>query len=180
MRRAFLMLMLTLFVQHSYAQDVAAPAFTLPDAAGQQVTLPRTHDGVDIYLFWASWCPYCKALMPHLQSMRVEYGDDVTIYALNIRDEEMPELFMLKHGYDFILIPEADSVMELYGVRATPALFVVDGKGTIRFNLNDMVFNDNSEFKSLSHGKKAGRRAPYWSAEIRQTIDKILRGFNDD
>ena len=180
MRRAFLMLMLTLFVQHSYAQDVAAPAFTLPDAAGQQVTLPRTHDGVDIYLFWASWCPYCKALMPHLQSMRVEYGDDVTIYALNIRDEEMPELFMLKHGYDFILIPEADSVMELYGVRATPALFVVDGKGTIRFNLNDMVFNDNSEFKSLSHGKKAGRRAPYWSAEIRQTIDKILRGFKDD
>jgi hypothetical protein len=65
-------------------------------------------------------------------------------------------------------------------VRATPALFVVDGKGTIRFNLNDMVFNDNSEFKSLSHGKKAGRRAPYWSAEIRQTIDKILRGFKDD
>ncbi|MDX2312704.1 MAG: TlpA disulfide reductase family protein [Gammaproteobacteria bacterium] len=180
MRRAFLTLLLTLFVQHSYAQDVAAPAFTLPDAAGQQVTLPRTHDGVDIYLFWASWCPYCKALMPHLQSMRVEYGDDVTIYALNIRDEEMPELFMLKHGYDFILIPEADSVMELYGVRATPALFVVDGKGTIRFNLNDMVFNDNSEFKSLSHGKKAGRRAPYWSAEIRQTIDKILRGFKDD
>lgn len=180
MRRAFLTLMLTLFVQHSYAQDVAAPAFTLPDAAGQQVTLPRTHDGVDIYFFWASWCPYCKALMPHLQSMRVEYGEDVTIYALNIRDEEMPELFMLEHGYDFILIPEADSVMELYGVRATPALFVVDGKGTIRFNLNDMVFNDNSEFKALSHGKKAGRRAPYWSAEIRQAIDKILRGFKDD
>ncbi|MCP5091039.1 MAG: redoxin domain-containing protein, partial [Gammaproteobacteria bacterium] len=24
-----------------------------------------------ILLFWATWCPYCKALMPHLQSIRL-------------------------------------------------------------------------------------------------------------
>ena len=180
MRKAFLTLLLALLVQHSYAQDLAAPAFTLANAAGEPVTLPRMHDGVDIYLFWASWCPYCKALMPHLQSMRIEYGDDVTIYALNFRDEEMPEPFIREHGYDFILLPEADPVAGLYGVRPTPALFVVDGKGKIRFNLYDMVFDDNSEFKSLGHGKKAGRRAPYWSAEIRKTIDQILSENKDD
>ena len=180
MRRVILTLLLALLVQHSYAQDIAAPAFSLANADGKQVALPRTHDGVDIYFFWASWCPYCKALMPHLQSMRIEYGDDVTIYAMNIRDEESPELFMAEHGYDFILLPEADSVMELYGVRPTPALFVVDGKGRIRFNLYDMVFSDNSEFKALKHGKKAGRRAPYWSAELRQAIDQILSESKDD
>jgi len=180
MRRAFLTLLLAVFVQHSYAQDLAAPSFTLANADGVQVTLPRTHDGVDIYFFWASWCPYCKTLMPHLQSMRIEYGDDLTIYALNIRDEEMPEPFMLEHGYDFVLLPEADSVMELYGVRPTPAVFVVDGEGIIRFNLYEMVFNDNSEFKALSHGERAGRRAPYWAAEIRQVIDQVLTGSKDD
>jgi len=174
MYKAFLTLLLALLVEHSYAQDVAAPAFTLANADGEQVTLPRTHDGVDIYFFWASWCPYCKALMPHLQSMRIEYGDDVTIYALNIRDEEDPEPFMAEHGYDFVLLPEADSVMELYGVRPTPALFVVDGKGKIRLNLYEIVFSDNSEFKDMSHGKRAGRRAPYWAAETRKTIDEIL------
>ena len=174
MRETLLTLVLALFVQQSYAQNIAAPVFTLANAAGEDVTLPRAHNGADIYLFWASWCPYCKALMPHLQSMRIEYGDDVTIYALNIRDEEMPDIFMHEKGYDFILIPEADSVMELYGVQPVPALFVVDGQGNIRLDLYDMVFNDNSEFKALSHGKRAGRRAPYWSAEIRQTIDQIL------
>ena len=180
MRRAFLTLLLAVFVQYSYAQDLAAPSFTLPNSDGEQVTLPRTHDGVDIYFFWASWCPYCKTLMPHLQSMHIEYGDDVTIYALNIRDEEMPEPFMLEHGYDFVLLPDADPVMELYGVRPTPAVFVVDGEGNIRFNLYDMVFNDNSEYKALSHGKRAGRRAPYWAAEIRQVIDQVLTGSKDD
>ena len=179
MRRIFLALLLTLFAQQADAQDMAAPAFTLADADGEEITFPRKHSGVDIYFFWASWCPYCKTLMPHLQSMRIEYGDDLTIYALNVRDEEMPEIFMMEHEYDFILIPEADSVMEPYGIKAVPALYVVDGQGKIRFDLYDMVFNDSEEFKALSHGKKASKRAPHWAAEIRKTIDRILRESGD-
>jgi len=174
MLRAFLAVILTLAVQHSYAQELPAPEFTLPNAAGEQVTLPRTQDGVDIYFFWASWCPYCKALMPHLQSIEIEYGDDVTIYALTIRDDEDPVPFMAEHGYDFELIPEADSIMELYGARSTPGVFIVDGNGNIRFNLYEMVFNDNEEMNAMGHGQKAGRRAPYWAAEIRKNIDQIL------
>jgi thiol-disulfide isomerase/thioredoxin len=180
MRKSFLILALVLFAQQGLAQNLAAPAFTLPDTDGTQVTLPRTHEGVDIYYFWASWCPYCKTLMPHLQSMRIEYGDAVTIYALNIRDDEMPELFMLEHGYDFVLIPEADSIMEAYDVQATPALFIVDGQGKIRFNLYDMFFDDSSEFKALTHGQKAARRAPYWAAEIRKKIDQVLSESRSD
>ena len=178
MRGALLTLFLVLIsassVQHSEAQLAAAPAFTLANTAGEQVTLPRTHDGVDIYFFWASWCPYCKALMPHLQSMRIEHGDDLTIYALNIRDDEDPEQFMAELGYDFIVMPEADSIMGQYGVQATPGLFVVDGKGSIRLNLYEVIFAGDSEYQSLSHGKRAGRRAPYWASEIRLSIDKIL------
>ena len=174
MRKIFLTLLLALFAQQAAAQDMMAPAFTLADTDGEEITFPRKHDDVDIYFFWASWCPYCKTLMPHLESMRIEYGDDLTIYALNIRDEEMPEIFMMEHDYDFILIPEADSIMEPYGIKAVPALFVVDGQGKIRFNLQDMVFNDSSEFKALSHDKKASKRAPYWAAEIRKAIDSVL------
>ena len=184
MRGAFLTRLLAfalaLWVQNSEAQELAAPTFTLANTAGEQVTLPRAHDGVDIYFFWASWCPYCKALMPHLQSMRIEHGDDLTIYALNIRDDEDPAQFMAELGYDFVVIPEADSIMELYGVQATPGLFVVDGKGRVHLNLYEMIFDGNSEYESLSHGKRAGRRAPYWASEIRLTIDKILSESKGD
>ena len=180
MRKVLLTLILALSVQHISAQELAAPAFTLANADGEQVTLPRSHDGVDIYFFWASWCPYCKALMPHLQSMRLEHGEDVTIYALNIRDDEDPQHFMKERGYDFVVIPEADSIMELYGVRPTPGLFVVDGKGMIQLNLYEMIFSDNNDYKDLGHRQKAGLRAPYWSAEIRQTIDLILSESKGD
>jgi len=180
MLKTILTLTLVLLAQAVSAADTAAPAFTLPDSDGEQITLPRAHRGVDIYYFWASWCPYCKTLMPHLQSMRIEYGDAVTVYALNIRDEEMPEVFMLENGYDFVLIPEADPAMALYGVLATPALFLVDGEGKIRFNLYDMVFDDDGEYDALTQRQKAGRRAPRWAAEIRQQVDRILDGYESD
>ena len=109
MIKTLMTLTLILLARPVLAEDLTAPAFTLPDTDGRQITLPREHKGVDIYYFWASWCPYCKTLMPHLQSMQIEYGDAVTVYAFNIRDDEMPELFMLEHGYEFVLIPEADA-----------------------------------------------------------------------
>lgn len=174
MRTILLAIAFAIFVTQADAGTHKAPGFTLADASGNEVVLPRKHDGVDIYLFWATWCPYCKALMPHLQSMQIEYGDDVRIFALHIRDDEDPAVFMEEKGYDFTLLPDADPVMALYGVKAVPALFLVDGRGTIRFKLYDMVFDDNSAFKAMSHGKRAGRRAPYWSAEIRLRIDQIL------
>lgn len=171
---ATLMLTLSCVAPQAFADKPWAPAFTLADAAGNDIVLPSKQPGVDVFFFWASWCPYCKALMPHLQSMQIEYGDDVRIYALNIRDDEDPVAFMQELGYDFVLLPDADPVMELYGVRSTPAVFLVDKNGTIHFNLYEMIFNDSAEFKALGHRQKAGQRAPHWAAEIRRVTDQIL------
>lgn len=165
---------------HIFADSTTAPTFALADASGNEVALPSGQDGVEIYLFWATWCPYCKALMPHLQSIRIEYGEDVRIYALHIRDDEDPVAFMQANGYEFILLPEADEVMELYGVRPTPGLFLVDSEGAIRFNLYKLVFDNSKEAETLGHRQKAARRAPYWAAAIRGKIDQILLEASGD
>jgi len=112
--------------------------------------------------------------MPHLQSMKIEYGDALTVYALNIRDDEDPRVFMQEKAYDFTLLPGADPVMRLYGVYATPALFVVDGDGFIRFNLYEAMTNHQHDSGKMSHRKRAARKAPAWAAEIRQSIDMVL------
>lgn len=174
MKMLLLSIALLILAPLGYAENTKAPGFSLADADDTEITFPRQQNGVDIYFFWASWCPYCKALMPHLQSMQIEYGDDIRIFAFHIRDEEDPRPVMAERGHDFTLMPEADPVMKLYGVKGVPALFLVDGNGTIRFNLYEMLFNDSAEFKAMSHGKKAGYRAPNWAAEIRTTIDQVL------
>jgi thiol-disulfide isomerase/thioredoxin len=167
-------LALVFIAPRSFADTVTAPSFVNNDIAGNEISLPSKQPGVDIYLFWATWCPYCKALMPHLQSIQVEYGKDVRVYALHIRDDEDPAVFMEEKGYDFVLLPEADSVMEIYGVRSTPAVFLVDQNGNIRFNLYEMIFDDSEKYQNSSNREKAALRAPYWAAAMRTEIDRII------
>lgn len=157
------------------AENESAPKFTIANENGVQITLPREHEGVDIYLFWATWCPYCKALMPHLQSIADEYGEEVRIYALHVRDDEDPRAYLDASGFDFTLLPDADAVMPAYGVKGTPGLFLVDGQGKIRFNLYKMIFHDDEAYKKLANRQKASQRAPAWAAEIRRVIDRILK-----
>ena len=173
--RLFLLILLLIGVSSSSTADfTTAPAFSINDENGQEINLPRQHDGVDIYFFWASWCPYCKALMPHLQSIQDELGEQVKIFAFNIRDDVDPRVVLDKQGFDFVLIPQADRLMELYNVKATPGLFLVDGEGVIQLNLYRLI-NDHDRTKDdMSHSQKAARTAPWWAAEVRKAIDRIL------
>lgn len=160
---------------HAQALPEARP-FSLEDASGEQVQLPGAQEGVGIYLFWASWCPYCRALMPHLQSIKDEYGDRVTVYALNFRDQQDPRKYIEERGFDFRLFPGADDVAGQWDVQGTPGLFIVDTDGRVRLNLYEVMAENPPGFDELSHAQKAQRRAPFWAARVRETLDEVLAG----
>lgn len=175
LRRAFVAVCATA----ALALSAALPAepgnsFTLTDASGAERTLPAEQQGVGLYLFWATWCPYCKALMPHLQSIEDEYGDRVTVYALNFRDRNDPREYIDAQGFDFVLFPDAGDVAERWGARATPALYIVDETGEVRFDLYEVLTENPPGYEEMSHTQRAARRAPFWAARIRETLDEIL------
>lgn len=174
--QSFLRLTLLFVLWFSGTATKAEPgdSFTLTDSKGVSVTLPDDQRGVGIYLFWASWCPYCQALMPHLQSVVDEYGDQVTVFALNFRDENDPIGYIAQRGFTFRLFPEADEVAETWNVVGTPAVFVLDPEGTLCFNQYELSVSNPSGWEDLSHRQKAQRRAPYWAASLRQALDRIL------
>lgn len=154
-----------------------APAFELPDSEGTALDFPADLDSPTIVLFWASWCPYCKALMPHLQSIVDEYDGTIGVLALNFRDDEDPSEFMAEYGFDFRLFPHADPVADLWGVKTTPGLFLVDGSGRVVFSnysIPDEAYpaNPADDGKKLKHYQRAARRAPFWAAQLRLAIDK--------
>jgi len=151
-----------------------ATPFSLETAGGAMLDLPAEQQGIGVYLFWASWCPYCRALMPHLQSLEDEFGSEVTIYALNFRDQQDPAAYLGEHGFDFVLLPQADDVAEKWGVQGTPGLFIVDRGGRIRFNLYDVLATNPPGFEELNHTQRAQRRAPFWAARIRESLDEVV------
>jgi len=156
--------------------DWQAPAFELADSNGRLLRYPDDLGKPTIVLFWASWCPYCKALMPHLQSIVDEYQGDIEVLALNFRDDEDPAIYISERGYDFRLFPNGDPVAELWGVKATPGLFLVDKTGRAVFSiyaLKDSDYpSDSSEPAELKHYQKAARKAPFWAARLRLAIDE--------
>lgn len=155
-------------------QAEAPSSFTLESLEGVSHTLPEQQEGVGIYLFWASWCPYCQALMPHIQSVLDQYGEQVTVYALNFRDDKDPRQTMSAKGYQFTVFPDADAVAEQWDVHGTPGLFILDEDGEVRFNLYDVAVDNPPGFDELSHTQKAARRAPLWAARMREALQELL------
>jgi len=152
-----------------------APYWTLSTPNGQAINLADEAEKQTIVLFfWATWCPYCKALMPHLQSIRIEYGDSVKILAINIFENADPVAFINNAGYDFTLLLEGDAVAENYGIFGTPGLFVIDANRRIDVDIRTLPsLNPPNNGKKKSHAKRAAYLAPYWAAEVRKSIDRI-------
>jgi thiol-disulfide isomerase/thioredoxin len=151
----------------------SSPDWTLTTADGTPVTLSEAvAEQPVILLFWATWCPYCKALMPHLQSIRLEHGEDVKILALHFRDDDGdPVAFIRDKGYDFTLLENADDVASLYKVWGTPGLILVDRDMKIRFDrykLPQLELPNTGE--KASHSTRAAYLAPYWAAELRKAL----------
>ena len=109
--------------------------WTLPDSSGKKLNYYEDSAAkVSVLLFWATWCPFCRSLMPHLQEVANVYGDKpVRFYALNVWEENDPAEHMRERGFTFTLLLDADAVAEKYNVRGTPGLLVVDRKHRVLY-----------------------------------------------
>lgn len=88
-----------------------------------------------LLLFWATWCPYCEALMPYLQHVYDAAGKSkLDVYAIDIKDDDgHPAATLRKRKLTFTLVRDGDAIADAYGVEGTPGLFLVDAKGDIEF-----------------------------------------------
>ncbi|MDX1570858.1 MAG: TlpA disulfide reductase family protein [Xanthomonadales bacterium] len=157
-------------------EPVPAPAWTAEASDGTTVEFPGEADRPRILLFWATWCPYCKKLMPHLQSIVDEYGDAISVISVSVFEEDDgdPAGDLEDFGYQFGLIKQGESIAEQYGVKGTPGLFLVDEQGMIRWHLG-LAMQDEARMAGLSkHWERASRRAPFWAAELRKALDIVL------
>lgn len=150
--------------------------WSLIDAEGQAVAFPADIDKPTLILFWASWCPYCKALMPHLQSMIDEHGSaNVDVWAVNVfeNDKADPQAHLEERAFQFRLFKQGDDVAQAWGVHATPGLFLADGNGDIVWHLGLALSPRPGDAERTKHWQVAARKAPYWAAEARQALDAV-------
>ncbi|ARK25548.1 thiol-disulfide oxidoreductase [Sporosarcina sp. P37] len=116
-----------------------APDFTLETLAGETVTLSALKGKKVILNFWATWCPPCKAEMPHMQKFysKLTDEDQVELIAVNVTESEKLGVNEVKKFVDSyhlsfpIPLDETAKVTQLYGVFSMPTTFMIDTEGRI-------------------------------------------------
>lgn len=136
------------------------PDWSLDTADGVTIEYHRdTAGSPSILLFWATWCPYCRALMPHIEAVRRDYADrGVPVFALNIWEDDDPAAYLERHGYGMTLLGAADLVAEDYGIQGTPGLLLVDGN------------------HRLVYARRRGDEPAAVEAALRDALDSLLAG----
>ena len=118
------------------AADVGdkAPAFALPTAQGETVSLEKLRGRVVYVDFWASWCAPCRRSFPWMNEMQQRYGDrGVTIVAINVdKRREDADRFLRQYPASFaVVFDAAGATPGAYDVKAMPSSYVVDRDGRI-------------------------------------------------
>jgi len=146
-------------------QGDVAPKWQAITLQGECVSYPELAEGKPtVIIFWATWCPYCKAFMPYLKKIHEDYGADrIAIIAVNAKDEDGDkDAYVKELGFPVTAIRDGDDIAADYGVRFIPGLMVMDGNGTVFY-------------RRRSTELPAGQTiAQLWSDQVRAALDQLL------
>lgn len=121
---------------------VKALDFTLYDQYGKEHKL-SDYKGKTVFLnIWATWCPPCKAEMPHIEELYNEYNknnEDVIILGVstpnlgNEGDEKHISKFLKDNEYTFPVVFDNNAdLIYGYSIQSFPSTFIIDKEGYVR------------------------------------------------
>jgi peroxiredoxin len=112
-----------------------AADFTLPDLDGRQVALGPYLGKIPVLLvFWATWCPECKAAIPEINALATgPLADKLQIFGLDFRESrEKVALAVKSRGIRYpVLLDERGQAARSYGVVGIPTYILIDRNGNI-------------------------------------------------
>jgi peroxiredoxin len=114
----------------------SAPDFLLQDLSGQEINLQDYRGQAIILNFWATWCPPCKAEMPDLEQVNLQYQNKgLVVIGINRTDQEnyleVPE-FIVTNKITFpILLDPTGEIAKKFNVSALPTTFFIFPDGII-------------------------------------------------
>jgi peroxiredoxin len=128
----------------------AAPAWELKDVNGNAVKLSDFKGKVVILDFWATWCPPCRAEIPHFVELQDKYGKQGLVIVGISLDEGgsgVVSSFVKANKMNYPIVMGNLDIAQQYGATdGIPTTFVIDRKGNIVST--HLGFTDPGTFES--------------------------------
>ena len=146
-----LLMSLPLFAQNTAEEDpdvqygsellkkgTPVPDFTLNDVNGKPVSISDFRGKKVVLVFWASWCPDCRAEVPLLKEMLAQ-SDPAKVAFVSVsfdRKEEVWKNYVKENEMGGVQLFDASGkkdskVGDAYHVQWIPALYLIDEKGKV-------------------------------------------------
>ena len=84
--------------------------------------------------FFATWCPPCRAGIPHFVEFRNKYAsDELLILGVNLREtNDKVQAFAAEFGINYTVLMDTQGALgELYAVQGIPTYIGIDKRGVI-------------------------------------------------
>lgn len=114
-----------------------APEISLKNLSGTIVNLSDFRNKSDVLLvFWATWCPSCRAEIPELIRLHQEFSSqNLTILAINTAGQDLQikvEKFVKAQHIPYtVLYDQAQSIITLYRIIGIPTNILINQSGII-------------------------------------------------
>lgn len=125
-------------IGHALTVGDAAPNFSATRLDGRAVSLSDFKGQKPVLIkFWATWCYYCVAEMPHLQNIYHQKSEAVEVLLVNIgmNDSEANiQALFNKQQLDMPVVIDRDgAIVSAYGVVGTPYQLLIDKQGVLAY-----------------------------------------------
>jgi len=161
-------LLIGLFAQFALGVEAGdrAPRWQAFDFNGESVAFPGVAEGNPVVVvFWATWCPYCKAFMPYLKEIEADFHErGVKIVTINAKEDGRgdPKAYVENLGFPMIAIRNGNVIARAYDVEFIPGLLIVDGDGMVAYR---------RAWTDLPAGQEV---AELWDGQVREILDGLL------
>jgi len=139
--------------QKPLSTGTVAPDFTLATVDGKKYTLSSDRGHPVLLEFFAIWCPHCQNMAPVIESVSSQFQSK-GVHVLSVLANPYGRNYDSSGGSDLSLATAADmrwfqsnfavqhpllvdpkfTITNQYGAYSYPTLYVIDGKGIIRYS----------------------------------------------
>jgi len=131
-------------VKKELTKQLKDRSIVLRDVNGKTIKVEKIKDGLKfegyenkivIINFFATWCPPCKAEIPHLNNLQEKYKDDLSILSILLEEHKTNEqVIEFMNDYDIkfnVLNSEGNFALaqEVGGIDTIPFMIMYDKKG---------------------------------------------------
>lgn len=101
--------------------------------------------------FWATWCPPCRASIPHLNEIYKKYKDKgLVVVGITDEDDDLVKKFMKELPMDYAVAQDKDDDWgKQFGIKGIPHALLVDKSGKIVWEGHPMELKENELEKLL-------------------------------